>query len=372
MLANIFNPQELEAIKSHLFPYNDDLANLDPLKEKGVVVFGAGLHGRHAVDQLLQAGVVPHWIVDNSPLLQNTTFRDIAIRPLQSLGDLGARYVLLTSGHMLSMYNDCQKYGVKTYLVPMNLPILFNAGSTIGWRWAEADGNQELEKLLAVLADEPSRQVLKNYIAYQLTLDNKYFAGCGPEDMYFPAGVPINTTHYLDAGAFDGDTLRDWASRMVKTHPVAELQYMAFEPGLDNYKLLEKTVKTLPLDLQPNISIYNYGLGAKNETVTFSAELCLDTASDQQVEIVTIDSLVSDYVPTIIKADIEGYELNMLEGARKTLAKHKPSLAISVYHRRNDLFDIPNWIRSLDLGYKIYLRHHRPVVTDTVCYAVAD
>ena len=74
--------------------------------------------------------------------------------------------------------------------------------------------------------------------------------------------------------------------------------------------------------------------------------------------------------PTIIKADIEGVEMDMLCGAERTIRRCRPALAISVYHKYSDLWAIPLWIHRLDCDYDIYLRHHPNVFTDTVCYAI--
>jgi hypothetical protein len=69
--------------------------------------------------------------------------------------------------------------------------------------------------------------------------------------------------------------------------------------------------------------------------------------------------------------DIEGAELEALKGAKKTLLLFKPKLAISVYHNLHDLWTIPQWIESLDLGYQFYLRHFTIHSEETVLFAKA-
>jgi hypothetical protein len=55
--------------------------------------------------------------------------------------------------------------------------------------------------------------------------------------------------------------------------------------------------------------------------------------------------------------DIEGAEMAALKGAIKTIKRDKPVLAISAYHKPDDLIMIPRYIKSLDAGYNLYVRY---------------
>ena len=88
----------------------------------------------------------------------------------------------------------------------------------------------------------------------------------------------------------------------------------------------------------------------------------------------SIDSLVSEGVIEridFIKMDIEGSELAALMGGEFALRKWKPKLAISLYHRPEDLFAIPIWIESLQCGYRFFLDHYSIHHEETVLYAQA-
>jgi hypothetical protein len=83
---------------------------------------------------------------------------------------------------------------------------------------------------------------------------------------------------------------------------------------------------------------------------------------------VKLDTYVKEPV-TFIKMDIEGGEYNALVGAREIIREQKPKLAISVYHRDDDLIKIPLLIHEMLPEYRFYLRHHTPFNVDTVLYA---
>jgi FkbM family methyltransferase len=85
------------------------------------------------------------------------------------------------------------------------------------------------------------------------------------------------------------------------------------------------------------------------------------------VAVERIDDIVDD-APTIIKMDIEGFELPALKGAERTIRAARPKLLVSAYHRSADLLDIPAWIDSIAADYRIGLRHHTEDRWDTCLY----
>ena len=68
--------------------------------------------------------------------------------------------------------------------------------------------------------------------------------------------------------------------------------------------------------------------------------------------------------------DIEGFELQALKGAKKILKEQLPVLAISIYHKREDIWELPNFIMSISDKYRFYMGHYSIGMTDTVLYAI--
>ena len=74
------------------------------------------------------------------------------------------------------------------------------------------------------------------------------------------------------------------------------------------------------------------------------------------VPLITIDALVAELgleKVDVIKMDIEGAEQNALRGARSTLQRHRPRLAIASYHVVGDQFRIPEIVLAAHTGYQM-------------------
>lgn len=71
-----------------------------------------------------------------------------------------------------------------------------------------------------------------------------------------------------------------------------------------------------------------------------------------------------------IKMDIEGAEMDAIDGAASTIRKFKPRLAISGYHKPADLWEIPQKLKALNPNYELTFGHHSPVQWESVFYAV--
>jgi hypothetical protein len=74
------------------------------------------------------------------------------------------------------------------------------------------------------------------------------------------------------------------------------------------------------------------------------------------VPLTTIDHLVEELKldrVDFIKMDIEGSEYRALEGARNTIARFHPRLAIAAYHLPTDNQSIPQLVQSIWPGYRM-------------------
>lgn len=159
----------------------------------------------------------------------------------------------------------------------------------------------------------------------------------------------------LDCGAFNGDTAIMF-SKFTKARRI-----YAFEPDQSNFSVLMYTLAVYPLK---NVVPLPFGVGEADRAARLHPEgassfVETESAGGEKIEMRAIDSFVRERgaAPGIIKMDIEGYELNAVKGALKSIKKHRPILLIAVYHSPNDLFGIKPLLERNVRGYSFMVRH---------------
>jgi FkbM family methyltransferase len=184
---------------------------------------------------------------------------------------------------------------------------------------------------------------------------------------------PLNNNEvFVNVGALVGDC----AIEFLNTCKAKGLQYkeiINFEPDPGNFIRLLANLKNID-----NVRCLPYGLWSYKSRLRFSnpnqssagTPGSLKNDGDLEVEVVSLDKLLPDTEISFIKMDVEGAEMEALRGAADTIRRNTPKLAISVYHKRDDIFEIPLFIHQLHPGYKLYLRHHSSTFGETVLYAV--
>jgi FkbM family methyltransferase len=173
---------------------------------------------------------------------------------------------------------------------------------------------------------------------------------------------------FVDCGCFDGYTVR----RFVEMSGGNYSHVYTFEPNPRQFVDCRKALKDVP-----NVTVINAGVSDTNGEIRFSDRgmgSCIDPNGDLRVKVVRLDDELSGTRVSFLKMDIEGMELAALRGAQKLIESNKPRLAISVYHKVEDIWVIPDYILTLNSDYKLYLRHYPEsddgITCDTVLYAI--
>ena len=170
----------------------------------------------------------------------------------------------------------------------------------------------------------------------------------------------------IDGGGYIADTAI-WMADICKADKVYEFEFIE-----ENIRCSEANIKRRRCENK--IEIVKAGLSnhcgemqyLDKDCSTWGAELIRDPAAyiskygSDKLNIcatTTIDAFCNkfDVAPDFIKMDIEGAEVIALEGASYVLKHHRPKLALSAYHKKTDLLDIPIKIKEANPEYDIYL-----------------
>lgn len=170
---------------------------------------------------------------------------------------------------------------------------------------------------------------------------------------------------FLDIGCFDGLTVRNFVKWSESTYK----EIIAFEPDKCCYEKCKEELKDIR-----NLTLINKGVWNKEEVLRFDATGVSDSKISEdgttKIDTCRLDDIVRDKQVTFIKMDIEGAEKEALMGAEHIIREQKPKLAISIYHKREDIWELPKLIMEWNPEYKFYLRHYSLRFAETVLYAV--
>lgn len=178
--------------------------------------------------------------------------------------------------------------------------------------------------------------------------------------------IPRDNEVFVDGGCFDCGTDREFIKWCFGNYK----KIYAFEPDTQNY---ERCAEWCSLENIKNIELFNRGLWNCETELSFqeTGDSCARVGEGTVViRTISIDIVTKGEPVSFIKLDIEGAELEALRGAERTIRRCHPRLAICIYHKPEDIIEIPAYILSLYEGYRLYLRHYSLGVSETVLYAV--
>ncbi len=229
---------------------------------------------------------------------------------------------------------------------------------------------QELEEAYRLMADEASRRVFEDTLRFKLSGKAGYLKRITtPKEMVY---TELLHTHagmrYLDLGAYDGDTLREFAQYAgIPAH--AE----AWEPDSKNFKKLSRFANTAGFPVQLRAK----GVWSSADMLHFFRKAGRNSSLGEEGNVeIPVDSIDNQYPSDcfdVIKMDVEGAERQALLGCKNMIARCHPGLIISCYHRNEDLFDLPLLVKGLYPGYRLFMRHHPYLPAwETNLYAVPE
>lgn len=346
--------------------------------DKGVIIYGAGKTGREVLALLQQHNIKVDCFLD-----QNA--ESIALIDHVPVVSPDNPYVEKTKMVILALFNDTDN--IETVIndltqigydriMPYTELFLHFADSLATNFWLGPNDNyksyaNELALVLNMLGDARSKELYLAVMRFRMTGNPAYLPEPERKTIYFPIDLPTEARphHFIDCGAFEGDTLLSARDRFGMLKSVR-----AFEPDPKNFQKLVELNDENPF--AEDIALIPCGVWDTSCQLNFNAHgtaasnIC--DCGHTVVQCLAIDQYLGDYRPTFIKLDIEGSELEALNGCKKMIQRWKPDLAVSIYHRPEHLWAVPLFIREQAPGYRYFLRLHGHNGFDTVLYAIYD
>ncbi len=361
-----------------------------------VIIFGAGDSGSWAYGLLKRHGLKIKAFCDNCKKLWGRVKHGISI---ESFDNAVKKYpqaaiciASMWAEEILEQIRGCS---------PDLICKTFNILTSMAWETSEKcyessepeyirDNQEKFEQLSRVLADEASKITLEGILNYRLTRNIGYLERIRSKGQKYldhtvipaPLLERASTGTIIDGGAFDGDSVEAFIHFLGKDEKALHIH--CYEANRENIaRLRQKLDSFAPHKIEIHESalwnssggkLYFEGQGeAGRITGEFSGrpndvQINMELETNGVIAEKIDDTFYHDL--RLIKLDIEGAERYALQGAKNTIERNRPVLAICAYHLQDDILVLSDFIRSALTGYKLYLRHYLLSAGDTILYGI--
>lgn len=356
--------------------YNDPIRKkqeeifISQLRDKKVILFGAAWIGDFVWEKLESLGIKPVCFCDNYAEGVSPKGHSPIIRPAQLVSDYPDAIVILTM--------DKGKEAVNSQLIELGLPqsniIKGNTCLEAVYTYEQLIPHLEgYEWAYNFFEDDISKNIIIQRISCYMLGTSVMRSEC---PQYFEKGLFGFSDHevFADGGFFTGDTSTEFIRQVNGKYTAI----YGFEPD----KYVAEKAATL-INNNPKITLVPKGLYNEDKVLKFQStngcsqasggQIVQDQSEDENcvnIPVTSLDRFFSniDTKPTFIKMDIEGTEYKALLGAKNIITENKPKLAICVYHKPEDIYELPRLINSFRSDYHFTLRHYAHYFWETVMY----
>ncbi len=356
--------------------------------EMDVVLFGAGEYCMRFLNRIGDLTNRVKYIFDNDESKTDKAMYGIPIVSPARLKGLpeDKTLVVITAWHsIVKVYEQVLSMG--DYTVMAGGVLMHPTFSNVTEKFYTHQA--EIKQASEILYDDLSKQIYHEVIRRRAL-----YGECDFSDLSAKSGIEYCPTFWfsetkpqdeviLDCGASIGDTLK----KFTKIYGPALKRVYTFECMPQSLEKLSATAAHLSnMAHTPDIVSLPYALSDYEGKTVFAAmesspgssfvlenrplsKTLLYARKEIEVNVSTIDQLVpKEEAVTQIKMDIEGSEYAALLGARETILRCKPKLAISIYHSGQDYYRLPLLVKEMVPEYKIAVRHHHKTHVDTDMY----
>lgn len=321
-----------------------------------IVLYGTGNGADKIIDQLTRIGRTPDGVFASSGFVRQRTFREM---PVESYEDVIARLgedivILIAFGSSLpDVIGRMRELDARHTVFIPEVPLI--GGEVFTYDYF-ARHREKLTAVFSLLSDDTSRELFYDMLRYRLggrLSDLARTEDSGTSLSSLMQTDKIRTA--LDGGAFTGDSARV----MLAVCPHME-KLLAVEPDARTFQKL-----TAFAESTDGVVIPIHGaLWDTEDTLTYAASASRGAgvggtnrrARTVTVPAVTAKRLAAGLTLDLIKLDVEGAEIRALQGAESVILRDRCALAVSLYHRTEDLFALPLFLAQRCPDYRFYLR----------------
>jgi FkbM family methyltransferase len=342
-----------------------------------VVVYGAGFNGIDALKKLRAASIEPMAFCDANASIYGIDILGIPVISLEKLGSMpkDTAIVLTPLYFCVEIEKNLIDLGFNNIFLHPNIIDAYHAinsyRNNLEHKQSIAkDCKSKIEFVRERLEDEKSKMVFDSIMRLWLYGDFEPGMALAQNETYYPAGIiELNNDEvFVDCGAYIGDSITEFVSKTNKNFKAI----YAFEADELNFEMAKRNIS---IEKIPNAHLHNTGVWEGRDTLKFQTLNThgshISNSGAGQIEVDSLDNILKEreFPVTFIKMDIEGAELEALRGAHEIIARDRPKLAICVYHKFGDLWEIPHFILTTFPGYKLYLRQNA-IFFEFVCFAI--
>lgn len=324
--------------------------------EKPIFLYGSGNGGDKIIAALDSYGVRLTGVFASDGFVRDRYYHDFHVK---AYSDVVKEYgediiVMLAFGTVLpEVINFIENLNKRHELIIPDVPLY--GGDLFDMKYF-LSRKEKIESVLELFSDELSRNIFTDTINFRLTGKYEYLART--EDMKKTlselfAGKIISSV--LDGGAFKGDSTEIFVEAFLPEKIIAVEADPKTFLKLKKYSDNENRSKIIPVNaaLWRSDGILEYtssgsrgsGESGRNRR---AKNTCVNSAA--------IDSLIGGEEVDLIKLDIEGAESEALDGASEVLRRCQPDLAVSMYHRTDDILVLTQRVHEALPAHKLYLR----------------
>lgn len=237
---------------------------------------------------------------------------------------------------------------------------------------------QRINLVLSKLANDTDREILfKVLTGTPEELSELYFSRLFKTVQYAeyislkPDAVVVNGGVHLGSEIPLFLTMQPQLGKLYNVDPIGYAQ-------LSSYAL--KWVQNNPQETSESAIAFSDKAGFKKmlfcddgQLATSLNEITDVTEKYKFVPCLSVDAFVKSRMcerVDLIKFDLEGDEIIVIPSMIDLINKYRPQLAISIYHKINHFWDIPEFLMASLKGYRFHVRHYSSQAYETVLYCI--